>query len=57
VLRWPLQSRLRHKHIKWTERRKILKDAIQRTRGTTATCRGVNDQKRAGRIHLCTLTD
>jgi hypothetical protein len=57
VLRWPLQARLRDKHIKWAERRKLLKDAIQRTRRTTATCSGVDDQERAGMIHLCTLTD
>jgi len=44
TLRWPLQTRLRDKHIKWTERRKLLKDAIECTRRASATCGGINDQ-------------
>jgi hypothetical protein len=48
ALRWPLQTRLRHEHIKWTERRELLKDAIECTRGTTATCGGINDEERVG---------
>ena len=44
TLRWPLQTRLRHKHIKWAKWRKLLKDAIECTRRASATCGGINDQ-------------
>jgi hypothetical protein len=46
ALRRALQTRLCDKHIKWTERRKLLKDAIECTRCASATCGGIDDQQR-----------
>jgi hypothetical protein len=37
---------LRHEHIKWTERRKLLKDAIECTRRASTACGGINDEQR-----------
>jgi hypothetical protein len=37
---------LRHEHIKRAKRRKLLKDAIECTRGASAPCGGIDDQQR-----------
>jgi hypothetical protein len=48
ALRWPLQARLRHKDIKWTKWRELLKDAIECARRAPTACSGIDDQERPG---------
>jgi hypothetical protein len=37
---------MRDEHIKWTKWGELLKDAIERTRGASATCGGIDDEQR-----------
>ena len=50
ALRWPLQARLRHKHIKWAKRRELLKYTIKRTRRASTTCGGIDNQECSERL-------